>query len=74
MTIPIIGHVPLTRLKLLYVNYKGEEAWRDVTILSLHWGSTQWHAEPQLLLEVYDHEKTAHRTFAAKDVRDVREP
>ncbi len=58
---------------MLYVNYKGEEAWRDVVTLSLYWGSTQWHTEPQMLLEVYDYDRKAHRTFAVKDIKDVKD-
>lgn len=54
-------------IKVTYTNYKGETGRRTITPLQLLYGTTQWHHVPQWLLEVYDHEKEAIRTYALDD-------
>jgi predicted DNA-binding transcriptional regulator YafY len=51
-----------------YTNHKGERRERWVIPHRLYWGSTEYHPEPQWLLEAFDVEKQAIRTFAMDDV------
>jgi predicted DNA-binding transcriptional regulator YafY len=51
-----------------YVNYRGEKSARLITPIRVHFGSSEWHPEPQWLLGAYDHGKAATRDFAMKDI------
>jgi hypothetical protein len=56
-------------LTVTYTNYRGETAVRKVQPLERppRWGTTEHHSEPQWLLDVYDWDKEAVRTYALKD-------
>jgi predicted DNA-binding transcriptional regulator YafY len=54
-----------------YTNYKGERAKRRIEPERLYWGSNEWHPEPGLLLDAYDVEKYANRTFALKSIHFI---
>jgi predicted DNA-binding transcriptional regulator YafY len=67
-----MGTRPLDREKLIsidYCNYRGERSVREVIPARIWFGSTAWHPEPQWLLEAYDVEKDASRSFAIRDIR-----
>lgn len=51
-----------------YTNYRGETAIRTIIPDKIWFGSSQWHPEPQWLMDAFDVEKDAHRTFALKDI------
>lgn len=53
---------------VVYRNYKGVVGERNITPIQIYYGSTQYHPEPQFLLEAFDNEKKASRTFALKDM------
>jgi predicted DNA-binding transcriptional regulator YafY len=57
-------------IEILYTNYRGETARRRVVPSSLRYGATEYHPEPQWLLDAFDVEKQAERTFAMRDVRE----
>jgi hypothetical protein len=52
-----------------YTNHRGETEERRFIPHCLRYGATPFHAEPQWLLEVYDCDKNAPRTYALKDVQ-----
>lgn len=54
-----------------YRNYRGEEGYRRVRPISLRFGVSEWHAEPQWLLKAEDLEKGSEREFAMRDVKNV---
>lgn len=54
-----------------YTNHRGERAKRLIEPIALRWGKTQWHPEPQLLLEAYDVAKRDSRDFAVRDIHGV---
>lgn len=54
-------------IKVLYTNWRGETSMRSVTPMGIHFGSTEWHPEPQWLLKVFDHDKQAERDYALRD-------
>lgn len=56
-----------------YMNYKGEFRRRKAVMIGIYWGSNQWHPEPQWLVQGEDLEKGELRTYALKDIRDVRQ-
>ncbi len=51
-----------------YTNYRGERSRRTVTPINIHFGSNEWHPEPQWLLLAMDHDKGNTRLFAVKDI------
>ena len=60
---------PDSRLvRIDYTNWKGERQQRTIHPLNMFWGSNEWHPQPQWLIEAFDLEKKAVRTFAANKV------
>lgn len=57
---------------VLYKNYKGEIAKRDITVKDIYLGKNEYHKEKQLLLEVYDHDRKADRLYAVKDILEFK--
>jgi predicted DNA-binding transcriptional regulator YafY len=60
---------PRESVKIVYTNYRGETAMRHVTPKSIRFGETEWHRESQWILDAFDHDKNADRSFAIKDIR-----
>ena len=57
------------KVKILYTNYRGETAIRDIIPIKIWFGSTDWHPEEGWLMDAYDLEKKAERSFAMKDIK-----
>jgi predicted DNA-binding transcriptional regulator YafY len=57
------------QVAVLYTNWKGETAWRQIEPIEIWFGHTQWHPEDQWLLKALDSEKGAQRDFAMKDIQ-----
>ena len=55
-------------LTFWYRNYKGEEAFRRVRPLSIRFGTSEWHSEPQWLMLADDLENQKTREFAMRDM------
>ena len=53
---------------IVYTNYKGVTATREILPLEILFGHTDWHPEDQWLLGAFDIGKQAERTFAVKDI------
>jgi predicted DNA-binding transcriptional regulator YafY len=51
-----------------YTNYRGETGVRRVLPIEIRFISTEWHPQPQWIMEAYDVEKGAQRSFALKDI------
>lgn len=57
-------------VEILYTNWRGETAHRKIIPTGKIWfGSTEWHKEPQYLLDAIDVEKNELRNFAMKDIK-----
>lgn len=56
-------------VRILYTNYRGETAIRRIRPLQLRFAATEWHPEPQWLLDAFDYDRDAERSFAMIDVR-----
>jgi predicted DNA-binding transcriptional regulator YafY len=59
-----------TAIEILYTNYRGETARRKIIPSSLRFGATEYHPQPQWLLDAFDLEKQADRTFAVLDIQE----
>lgn len=57
--------------RFFYTNWRGEIASRRVGVMSMWFGSTEWHPEPQWLMHGIDLDKMETRDFALKDMREV---
>lgn len=56
-----------TLIEVLYTNWRGETSLRRVVPKTLRFGTSEWHPDPQYLLDVYDVDKKVRREFALKD-------
>jgi len=56
-------------VQIVYTNYRGETAVRRVVPEQLVFKGSEWHGDEQWLLEAYDLDKGALRSFALKDIR-----
>jgi len=54
-------------LEIVYKNWRGETSRRSIVPLKVWYGATEWHPEPQWLLQALDTEKGVVRDFALKD-------
>ena len=61
---------PKKTIKLRYLNYKGEIAWRHVLPIRIRFGNSKWHGESLWLLKAFDLDRNAEREFALKDIQD----
>ena len=53
---------------ILYKNWRGETAWREVVPKKIWYGTTEWHPEEQWFLKATDLEKKADRDFVVRDI------
>lgn len=58
-------------INLIYTNYKGETNNRKIIPNKIWFGSTDWHPKKQWLLDAYDIDKKANRSFAMKDIKTL---
>lgn len=56
-------------VKICYTNYKGETSIRDIIPIKIWFGKTEWHPEKGWLMDAYDIDKKAERSFAMKDIK-----
>lgn len=55
-------------ITVTYTNFRNETTQRHIIPQYLHYGSTSYHPEPQMLLTAYDVDRMGVRTFAVKDM------
>jgi hypothetical protein len=60
------------KVYILYKNWRGETAWRQIIPRSIWFGWTEYHQDHQWLLKAYDCGKGSNRDFAMKDVLEWR--
>lgn len=54
----------MSPLYITYRNWRGETRERQIRPTRVWFGSTEWHPEPQWLMDAWDLESDAARTFA----------
>jgi predicted DNA-binding transcriptional regulator YafY len=57
-----------TTIVIDYTNYRGERARRRILPNRLWFGAADWHPEPQWILDAWDIQKGAIRSFAMRDI------
>jgi predicted DNA-binding transcriptional regulator YafY len=58
---------------IVYRNHRGETWTRRIIPQRIWYGRTEWHPEEQWMLDAYDLERAAMRSFAMQDIQ-VWEP
>ena len=71
---PATEPVDAEPLKFTYRNWKGELSLRSAVPRRVYFGSTEYHKEPQWLMEAFDADKQAVRTFAMLDMDIQAQP
>ena len=61
------------RVEFTYKNWKSDTRKRKAIMTKIFLGSNEWHKDPQWLADGIDLEKNAMRTFALKDISDIRQ-
>lgn len=56
-------------VEIVYTNWKGVTAIRHIIPKDIFFGSTEWHTEEQWLLNAFDVDKQADRSFALRDIK-----
>jgi predicted DNA-binding transcriptional regulator YafY len=59
---------PKQEVTIRYTNYRGETADRRIIPRRIRFASTDWHPEAQWLLDAYDLDRQAERSFAMRDI------
>lgn len=54
---------------IIYKNYRGETRERHIVPERLWYGATDWHPEPQWVMDALDVEKGEVRSFAMQDIQ-----
>lgn len=58
---------PTPPVSIRYTNWKGETAVRTIIPRSIRYAATEWHPEPQYLVEAWCCDRQARRSFALLD-------
>ena len=66
------GAATRRHITFTYTNWRGETSERTVKPWGCEFAATEWHPEPQWLLQGYDVVKKEERSFAMCDMKDVR--
>lgn len=61
---------PLPAVTIIYKNWRGETAKRQIVPTHVWFGHTEWHKEDQWLLTAFDVDKKDARDFALKDIQE----
>lgn len=61
-----------TLMEFDYVNWKGNKGHRQIETQKIYFGATEYHPEEQWLLVGLDLNKGQERTFAMKDMSNVK--
>lgn len=56
-------------VKIIYTNYRNEMSTRTIIPKKIYFTKTDWHPQEQWLIEAYDLDKKADRSFAIKDIK-----
>jgi len=62
----------LSKYEFTYTNWKGETKTRKAQFFRLAFGATEYHPEPQFLIHGLDLDKNKTRTYALRDIHDIK--
>ena len=63
--------VSRVKSNIIYTNYRGETAVRNIEPLDMRHGSTEWHPQPQWLLAAMDLDQNVEREFAFNEIQEI---
>ena len=55
-------------LRIRYRNWRGEESVRRIVPDHIWYGADEWHPDHQWIMDAYDVDKGANRSFAVRDI------
>ncbi len=58
-------------IQMVYTNHRGETSVRRLVPIRIYFGKTEWHPADQWLLEAYDFDRAATRSYALKEIRAI---
>lgn len=61
-----------TTVEFTYKNWRGETATRSAVVSRFFWGNNEYHPEAQMIMEAFDTDKQELRTFAVKDISNLK--
>ena len=61
--------LPGDRVNVIYVNHRGEEEVRHIIPQRLFFGTSDFYPTPQYLLDCFDLDKMAPRTYRMGDIK-----
>jgi predicted DNA-binding transcriptional regulator YafY len=56
-------------VRIDYVNYRGERSLRNIVPQRCYLGEVEWHPGPQWIIDAWDVDKAAVRSFAVCDIQ-----
>jgi hypothetical protein len=59
-------------ISFTYTNWRGETGERKAIVKEFVYGSNEYHKEPQFMIIGIDFDKHGERSFAAKDMSNVK--
>jgi predicted DNA-binding transcriptional regulator YafY len=65
----VVGPDLSTMVCIDYVNHRGERALRRIIPQRVYFGVVTWHSGPQWILDAWDCDKAAVRSFALHDIQ-----
>ena len=66
----MMSYDPKVVINIRYTNYRGETAVRQIVPVRIRFGASEWHPGEQWLMDAYDIDRQAERSFALADIRD----
>lgn len=66
----MMSHDPKAVIQIRYTNYKGETAVRRIVPIRIRFAASEWHPGEQWLMDAFDVDRQAERSFAMADIRD----
>jgi len=61
---------PNAVVKIRYTNYRGETAVRKIVPIRIRFAASEWHPGEQWLMDAYDIDRQAERSFAMADIHE----
>ena len=56
-------------VRIIYTNYRGETRIRKIIPKKIWFGHNEWHPTSQWILDAFDIEKSAERSFSMNEIR-----
>lgn len=61
---------PKTIVQFVYTNHRGETEVRHIVPIRIRFAASEWHPQEQWLMDAFDLDRDAERSFALSDARE----